>query len=808
MNEEILKWFDGDELAAKVWLDKYALRDDNDNLLEDHPKKTFIRIAKEFARIEEKYPNPILYEEILELLLSKTIIPAGSPLFGIGNKFSLSSLGNCFVIGNQADSYGGILKDDEELVQLMKRRAGVGLDLSHLRYYKAPTTNSAKSSTGTVPFMERYSNSTREVAQEGRRGALMLSLDISHPDILKFIEVKDDRSKVTGANVSVKITDEFMKAVENDEPYELKFIPKSTSLVDKKRAKQVKSITVSAKHIWDKIVHQAWKSAEPGILFWDTIKKGSPADCYESFQSITTNPCGEIPLNTYDSCRLLSINLYKVIKNPFTKNASIDFEKLNRISYVAQKLMDDLVDLEREKIEAIIQKIESDPEPEDIKRTELSLWSKILNKLLLGRRTGLSGIGLADMLASLNLKYDANDSIYFTGKVYREIARNSYMASLDMAADRGCFLEFDYDEEKHNPFLNRVISTLSEDYQTSWKESGRRNIANLTIPPSGSISLISGISSGIEPVFNLSYTRRRKVDKNHPNVSYVDQNGDTWEEYKVTHPKLKTWFKNNVFDITWEQFLEDDDLYLDTIKDCPYFKSTTNDINPQIKLMLQAVAQNWVDHSISVTNNLPEDTTEKEVSDIYFEAWKLGLKGCTIYREGSRSGVLINEPKFNYNTAFKRPKTINGEAYSTIVKGEKFTVIVGLIDNKVYEVFAYKGNGLLGSGQIVKQKKRYYIFKTEEGEFEITNNLTDEQEAITRGYSYGLRHGGDVKFAVEQLNKTKGDLTSFSKAIARVLKKYIPNQNINGDSCPECHNKELQYADGCIFCKNCGWTKC
>ena len=786
--EETLKYFRGDELATKVWLNKYALRNLEGQLLEEYPTRMHLRITNELSRIENKYPNPMGALEIFDMLQSfKYFIPGGSSMFGIGNNYSISSLGNCFVVGDTEDSYASILKIDAEQVQIMKRRGGVGHDLSHLRPKGAFVSNAAKTSSGIIPFMSRYSNTTQEVAQEGRRGALMLTLNVNHPEIEEFITTKDDLSKINGANISVKITDEFMEAVENDQDFNLYFHN------DDKYINRI----VKARNIWDKIIHQAWKTAEPGVLFWDKIIKESPADCYGDFQTVSTNPCGELPLCTYDSCRLGSINLFSFVDNPFTMEASFDFGKLGEIVIKSQRLMDDIVDLEEEKITRIINKIGN------VSSLEGQLWYKIRYKLLRGRRTGLGVTGLADMLAALGYKYDSNPAIEFCGNLFRIIAKNSYYSSIQMAKERGAFPEYNYHIEKENPFIQRVINQfhMEEDgVGNMYKLYGRRNIANLTIAPNGTIGIMCQGSSGVEPVFMLSYTRRRKVNFE---TNYQDDNGQYWEENKIFHRPYK-------------QYAETDNHFeMD-----PYFKATANEIEPLQKVKLQGAIQKWIDHSISVTHNLPANITEKEVSDIYMHAWKQGCKGVTIYREGCRTGVLVSNDKienteFKQTNAPKRPKSLTADIKTTIVKGEQWLVIVGLYEGKPYEVFAlptFKSNiELRGKyvGEITKKNQGRYdlIIKDNSTIENFTDLMTFEENNTTRLVSTALRHGADIRFVVEQLNKTKGDITTFAKALARTLKTYIPDGVDTKKHCPECGNG-LTYKDGCESCLSCGYSKC
>jgi len=1134
VKKKTLEYFGGDDLASNVWIDKYCLRDKEGNYLEDSPRMMYERLSAEFYKIENKYPNPLTYEEIYELISSQIILPGGSLLYGIGNNYSISSLGNCFVIGNDADSYGGICTTDQEQVQLMKRRAGVGHDISHLRSKGSPTTNSAKTSSGIVPFMERYSNSTREVAQDGRRGALMLSIDIDHPQSEDFITAKDDTTKVTGANISVKVDDAFMQAVELDS-----FYPLNTN---------ESFIPIKAKDLWNKLVHQAWKSAEPGLLFWDKIKSESIPSCYgKEWEETSTNPCvtgetliltdngyypiidlvdteinvwngkefsntvpkitginqkilkislsdgrtlkctpkhtwytwkgfskggisikkeakelqvgdklekynfpvvcygttvktsiaytqgfysgdgnknsqtiwlydekiklapylegvlrpsvfitptggkrqsfrltfknnsknwvpineysiksrldwlagvidsdgtatiegglqivsvnkkflskvqtllstlgvnskickgstegfrtmpngkggykdfycqeanrilvsafemqnlvklglnthrvnftqyspnrdasrfvtvvsieqqeeledfvycfteekehkgifngiltgqcGEIPLCPYDSCRLLSVNLTKFVDNPFTDKAAFNWDRFKYVVYIAQKLMDDVIDLEEEKINRILNKIENDPEDEKIKAIEKDLWIKIKGKLLEGRRTGLSAIGLADTLAMLGYSYSGG--INFAESIYKNFAISAYKSSIDMAKDRGAFPIFDINKEVDledgqslNPFIDRIMNTINEEGE--WKVEdyinyGRRNIAILTIPPSGTISLLARISSGIEPVYQLSYKRRRKVDPNHPNISFVDKNGDCWEEYEVFHPKYKEWLDSRV------KIME---KYGETPFDNPYHGSTAYELNPIDRVKMQGAIQKWIDHSISSTINLFKNTTEEQVSEIYLEAWKQDLKGITIYRDGSRDGVLYTDSsqkdtKFVTNNAPKRPKILAGEVFTPSIKGNEYIVIVGLFENKPYEVFACKNNWNLKGHHhcdVIKKTKGRYDVNIKDVLYieNITSEMSQIEEDKTRLISVSLRHGADIQFLVEQLNKAKSNgFQDFSKIVARTLKKYIKeNAEVTGATCPNCGSK-LKYVDGCESClSDCGYSKC
>lgn len=748
-----LEYFNRNELQANIWVDKYCLRDKQGNYLEATPIDMFHRIANEFARIEAKYKNPMSAEEIFNLLLDfKYVIPGGSMLFGIGNDHFNTSLGNCFVIGDSTDSYGSILKIDEEQAQLMKRRGGVGHDLSHLRPAGSRVNNAAITSTGAVSFMGRYSNTTREVAQGGRRGALMLTMDINHPDAAEFVTAKADTTKLTGCNISVKIDDDFMRSVKAND--------------DEAVAK-----------LWKQIVHQAWATAEPGVLFWDTIVRNSPADRYIEFTSTSTNPCGEIPLCPYDTCRLMSINLFSFVNNPFTPQAKFDEVKFVDVVSRAQRLMDDCIDLEAEKIDKILEAIQTQGEDPDTCFREVSLWIKIKDKLIKGRRTGLSVIGLADTLAALGLKYGSDDSIKQLRYIFTLFEINSQGSSRVLAEERGAF-----------PIWDKEIDPEK-----------RRNIAIRTIPPSGTLSILAGVTSGIEPVYKLEYTRRRKVEKS-DNVAYVDKQGDKWEEYTVYHP-----------------------LYEKYGKPESYLGATAYDISPKDRVRLQAEVQKFIDHSISSTINLPKDITEEAVSEIYMLAWELGCKGVTVYREGCRDGVLIDKKtevkeKFTQHDAPKRPAELKCRAHKVTLKGASYSVIVGLYEERPYEVFAVPYYHLLGNDKVYTVVKEgtgsYYITNSKLGlradsfRIPLIEDLNDEQRAITRLVSTSLRHGADIKFIVEQLNKTEGDLTSFNKAIARVLKLYVADgESLKGSKCETCGD-DLVMENGCEVCKSCGFSKC
>lgn len=808
-----LSFFEGDELATNVWIEKYCLKDSEGKLLESSPEDMFIRLATEFHRIEKEYPNPLSFRTIYWWLKNMVIIPGGSILYGVGNNYSYSSLGNCFVIGTEADSYGGIFRMDEEQVHLMKRRAGVGHDLSHIRPKGALTSNSSKTSTGIVPFMERYSNSTREVAQEGRRGALMLTININHPEILNFISAKSDLSKITGANVSVKVTDEFMEAVLNDTDYTLSF-------------KEDYKVTMPAKKIWQAITNQAWESAEPGVLFWDRIIRESPADCYEGYKTTSTNPCGEIPLCPYDSCRLLSVNLYAMVDKPFTNEASFDFDIFRKVVGDAQKLMDDIIDLEREKITEILEKIQSDPEDDEIKQTEKNLWEKIGEKLVRGRRTGLSAIGLADVLAALGFKY-GEQALNFAEEIYKEFAIAAYSSSIQMAKDRKSFPIFDYFREENNPFIQRILGELSEEMRTMFFGYGRRNISLLTIPPSGTISMLPGITSGIEPVFSVIHKRRRKVHKDHPKVVFVDKTGISWEEYLVIHRTFLDWCSIKEGDRMSHETLREllshyTSKQLEELIDrSPYRGSAAHEIDYNSKVRLQGRIQKWIDHSISVTHNMPKTVSQKEVSDLMLLAYKEGCKGVTIYRDGSRDGVLLTNTEtisdIVETTAPKRPKDVVTDIFYPTIKGEEYLVLIGILGNKPYEVFCFKnrqGFKAESRGLLRKVSRGFYNLMSEDGNKIRIENVTSffekpEEEFATRAISTALRHGTPVRFIVEQLNKAEGELFSYSKVIARTLKKYIPDGiTISSQTCPQCGHSSLIYVEGCMKCNNCEWSKC
>lgn len=834
-----IDYFGGDELAAQVWINKYALKDSDGNLYERTPADMHRRLAREIARIEAKYKNPLSENELFALFDHfKYIVPQGSPMTGIGNDFQVSSLSNCFVIGidGEADSYGGIFKIDEEQVQLMKRRGGVGHDLTHIRPAGSPVKNSALTSTGIVPFMERYSNSTREVAQGGRRGALMLSVSIKHPDSEKFIDAKMESGKITGANVSVKIDDDFMKAVEADEPYTQQYPVYSLHPTHYHQ--------IRARELWKKIIHNAWSSAEPGVLFWDTIIRESVPDCYADlgYRTVSTNPCGEIPLCPYDSCRLLAVNLYSYVVNPFTDRAVFDYGLFRKHVGLAQRIMDDIIDLEIEKIEKIIAKIKSDPESASVKNTELDLWTKIRDKTLRGRRTGVGVTAEGDMLAAMGLRYGTEEASAFSEEVHRTIAVEAYRSSVVMAKERGAFSIFDSNREKDNPFIIRLKDIDGELYEEMVKY-GRRNIACLTIAPTGTTSIMTQTTSGIEPAFMPVYKRRRKVNPNDTNIhiDYVDPEGDSFEEYIVFHHKFADWMRINGYDTTVRYSQEELERI---VSESPYYKATSNDIDWLMKVKMQGRIQRWVDHSISVTINLPSTATEELVSQLYLEAWKSGCKGCTIYRDGSRSGVLVSvsdkkkddEKKDDkrcvcYNVSdHQRPKELECDVVRFQNKKDKWIAFVGLKDGRPYEIFtglADDEEGLL----LPKSVTRGKIIKTED---ENGNRRYDFQYKNTRGYKTtieGLSHKFDKEYwnyaklisgvlrygmPIDQVIKLVAGLQLDSESIntwkagvERALKRYIPDgTEIASMECPECHQHTIVMKEGCLVCSNCGYSKC
>jgi len=824
-----LTYFEGDDLAARVWISKYALKDSEGNLYEINPNDMHRRIAKEIVRVEQKYPNPLTETEIFDLIKNfKYIVPQGSPMAGIGNPFQIASLSNCFVIGNEgnSDSYGGIMKIDQEQVQLMKRRGGVGHDLSHIRPKGTAVKNSALTSTGLVPFMERYSNSTREVAQDGRRGALMLSVSINHPDAEDFIDAKMEQGKVTAANVSVRIDDNFMKAVESNNPYIQKFpVHSDTPKVSK---------AIDANTLWNKIVHNAWQSAEPGILFWDTIIKESVPDCYADlgYKTVSTNPCGEIPLCPYDSCRLLAINLFSYVEDPFRSTANFNFTLFKKHIPAAQRIMDDIIDLELEKINIILGKIKSDPELEQTKAAEVQLWEKIKEKAIQGRRTGIGITAEGDMLAALGLRYGSTEANEFSIEVHKTLALEAYRASVHTAKDRGAFEIYDANREKENPFILR-IKEADEKLYYEMLEYGRRNIALLTIAPTGTTSLMTQTTSGIEPVFLPVYKRRRKVNPNDKDskVAFIDEVGDSWEEYVVFHHRFKQWMNVNGLD-TEKKYTQEE---LDKIVAIsPYYKATSNDIDWLSKVRLQGAVQKWVDHSISVTINLPNEVSEEMVGKLYMEAWKAGCKGVTVYREGSRSGVLISNESETEETLtvfpIKRPQVLEADVVRFQNNKEKWIAFIGLIDEQPYEIFtglADDEDGILiprwvNDGLIIKNRdedgtSRYdFQYKNKRGYKTTIEGLSHKFNPEYWNYakliSSTLRHGMPIVKVVDLINSLhlEGEsLNTWKNGVARALKGFVTDgAEAKGQKCDNCKSVNLIYQEGCLTCKDCGSSKC
>ena len=853
--EASLRYFGGDELAARVWVNKYAMKDSFGNIYEKSPEDMHWRIANEVARMEQKYKNPISAQEIFDLLDHfRYIIPAGSPMTGIGNNYQIASLSNCFVIGldGDADSYGAILRIDEEQVQLMKRRGGVGHDLSHVRPKGSPVNNSALTSTGLVPFMERYSNSTREVAQDGRRGALMLSVSIKHPDAEAFVDAKMEEGKVTGANVSVKITDSFMEAAVNDRSFVQQFPIDAERPVYKKE--------ISARKLWEKIVHNAWKSAEPGVLFWDTIIRESLPDCYADlgFRTVSTNPCGEIPLCPYDSCRLLSINLYSYVKNPFTEEATFDFDLFRKHALLAQRLMDDIVDLEMEKIDRIMEKIKSDPQNDEVKHAEYHLWEKIKEKSGKGRRTGVGITAEGDMIAAMGLRYGTEEATKFSVEVHKTLALSAYRSSVTMAQERGAFSIFEAERERNNPFVLRIKEADPQLYSDMMKY-GRRNIACLTIAPTGTTSLMTQTTSGIEPVFLPVYTRRRKVNPNDTDVhvDYVDEVGDSFEEYIVYHKKFLEWMKINGLDTTKKYTQAEIN---DLVKRSPYYKATANDVDWLMKVRMQGAIQKWVDHSISVTVNLPNNVDEALVNKLYVEAWRSGCKGCTIYRDGSRSGVMISvskkdKKKKNDNgretsqdsdlnsseekhehvctppqVVEERPQVLDCDVVRFQNNKEKWVAFVGLLDGYPYEIFTGLQDDDEGivlpksvtKGKIIKQTNadgthRYdFQFENKRGYKTTVEGLSEKFNPEYWNYakliSGVLRYRMPIDHVIHlvgSLQLKDESINTWKNGVERALKKYVTDgTTVSGQTCPICGQETLVYQEGCLICTNCGASRC
>lgn len=824
------KYFKGDELAAQVWVNKYALKDSKGNIYEETPDDMHKRIARELARIERKYANPLSEEKIFNLIKEfKYIVPQGSPMAGIGNPYQVSSLSNCFVIGNngQSDSYGGILKIDEEQIQLMKRRGGVGHDLSYIRPKGSDVNNSALTSTGLVPFMERYSNSTREVAQDGRRGALMLSVSINHPDAEDFIDAKMEEGKVTGANVSVRIDDKFMKAVEQKKTYKQSYpIFEKDAAFDKE---------INAEKLWKKIVHNAWKSAEPGILFWDTIQKESIPDCYADlgYETVSTNPCGEIPLCPYDSCRLLAINLLSYVEHPFTDKASFNFELFKEHAQYAQRIMDDIIDLELEKIDAILEKVASDPEADDIKSTEYQLWKKIRKKAEEGRRTGIGVTAEGDTLAALGIRYGTEKGNAFSVKIHKNLALSVYRGSVNTAKERGAFEIYDAEREKNNPFIQRIKKEDKKLYY-EMTEYGRRNIALLTIAPTGTTSLMTQTTSGIEPVFLPVYKRRRKVNPNDKgvHVDFVDEVGDSWEEYAVFHHKFKEWMEINGHD-TDKNYKQKELEKL--VKKSPYYKATSNDVDWLSKVHMQGAVQKWVDHSISVTINLPNDVPEELVGKLYLEAWKSGCKGVTVYRDGSRSGVLISnddeEKEAETLTTFpkKRPQVLTADILRFQNNKEKWIAFIGMMNNKPYEIFTGLADDEYGiplprwasKGLIIKNRdehgnSRYdFQFENKRGYKTTVEGLSHKFDPEYWNYakliSGTMRHGMPIDKVVDLINSLQlnsQSINTWKNGVVRALKRYIEDGTKAKSECMNCGSDQVVYQEGCLICTSCGSSKC
>ena len=828
------EYFAGDELAATVWVSKYALKDSYGNIYESTPTQMHERIAAELERIENKYANPLNKAQIFELLDHfRYIIPQGGPMTGIGNNFQVASLSNCFVIGhkNPADSYGGIFRMDEEQVQLMKRRGGVGHDLSHIRPAGSPVLNSALTSTGIVPFMERYSNSTREVAQDGRRGALMLSLSIKHPDAENFIDAKLDTNKVTGANVSIKIDDEFMRAAIDGRTYTQQFP------INSDKPKYVKHI--DARKLWGKIIHNAWKSAEPGVLFWDTIIRESVPDCYadQGFTTVSTNPCGEIPLCPYDSCRLLAINLYSYVENPFTKEASFNFDLFKEHIHKAMHLMDDIIDLELEKVDQIIKKIESDPEDLEVRQVEINLWKKIQDMALKGRRTGLGITAEGDMLAALGLRYGSEKALKFTVEVHKTLAVEAYRASVMMARDRGAFQVFDAEKEKENPMIKRLREADASLYEDMLKY-GRRNIAMLTIAPTGTTSLMSQTTSGIEPVFRPVYKRRRKINPSDHNVvaTFIDDQGNAFEEYNVYHHKFVDWLTINGYDTTRLQTISDEELDK-WVAASPYNRATANDIDWVAKVRMQGAIQKWVDHSISVTVNLPNNVSEELVADVYRTAWECGCKGVTVYRDGCRAGVLVDKkskkatpaPKCEGATdSNRRPKSIPAEVVRFKNGKEDWIAFVGILEGHPYEIFTGKIEDdamyippKITKGNILKVReedgtKRYDFQYTDR--YGYTNTIGGISRLFDESFwNYAKLISGVLRYImpidkvvslIDGLHLDDENINTWKNGVKRALKQYIEDGTRSKGKCPQCGQENMAYQNGCLTCMSCGYSKC
>lgn len=861
MTQELLDYFKGDDLAAGVWLSKYAQEG------ETTPDDMHKRMAKEFARIEEKYKvgpcaahdlegvelssygtdrKPLTEETIYNFFKDfKYIVPQGSIMSQLGAK-SIGSLSNCFVVGQPANSYGGICMKDEEMAQLMKRRGGVGIDISTLQPENTPVSNAAKTSTGAVSFMHRFSNTTREVAQKGRRGALMISIDVNHPDVMEFIKIKRDLSQVTGANISIKLNDEFMKAVEDDDDYLLRFPCETQIAGEGWRVLPYNTLTnleefmssmyyqswgeaeptstfvkkIKAKEYWDEIIKSAHGVAEPGLMFWDAMVNYSPDGAYPQFRQVTTNPCSEIGMQPYDACRLIVTVLLAFVKNPYTKDAYFDFDEFYRVNYEAMRLSDDLIDLEIEYIDRIIAKIHSDPEDLEVKYRELRLWNKVKETAMASRRTGLGFTALGDTLAALGLKYDSDEALQAINLIMSVKMESELDCTIDLAILRGAFTGWDPDIELGES-INTFYDFIAETYGDQWARMikyGRRNVSWSTVAPTGTVSLMTQTTSGIEPLFMPFYTRRKKINPEEKGVrvDFTDQNGDTWQEFAVLHPQFKNWIQVQSKAIVSPEEMSPQDLQA-WFEESPWYGATANDINWVRRVEIQGTIQKYITHSISSTINLPNDVKEEEVSQIYLESWKKGLKGITVYRDGSRSGVLVSskeetkDTKFDYKDAIKRPKELDAEMHVVNVKGSKFTIIVGLMEGKAYEVFAadyIPEDGKPRDGKLIKEKKGAYNFVSQGDVRHISSEMSDEQAAITRLVSTSLRHGADIKFIVEQLLKCDGDLFSFTKALSRVLKKYIPEGAKSTVKCSDCGSDNVIFEEGCHKCKDCGSSKC
>jgi len=824
-----LEYFNGDELATNVWINKYCLKDSDGNLYEETPDDMHYRLSQELSRIEQKYPNPLSEQEIFNLMKDfKYVIPAGSNLFGIGNDEYLSSLSNCFYIHhNDNDSYGGIMKLDEELVHLFKRRAGCGIDISFLRPKNTHVNNAALTTTGAVSFMHRFSNTTKEVALNGRRAALMITMRIDHPEIEDFIEIKNDSSQVTGANISMKVTDEFMNCVKENKEFELKYTHSNKNITK----------IVNARTIWNKFIKSSYKSAEPGLLYWDKIKKESPSDGYKGFELEGVNPCAELTLSDSESCRLLSINLTSFVKNPFTKQAVFDIDKFNEVTIKSQRLMDDIVDLELEKVTSIINKVKKDPEDNNVKQREIELWKRVYNKAKDGRRTGLGITGLGDMLAMLNYTYGTKEASIYAENIVKQLAINSYKSSIILAKERGSFKGWSVEQDKHSSYINRLVyNTFDGQLLELYKTHGRRNIANLTIAPNGSLGLLSKTTSGVEPVFMINYKRRKRVSEN-DKVDFIDDNGDKWIEYNVFHYQFLNWFnitnKNTKIDITT---LTDNEI-TNYIEQSPYKNATATEIDYVEKIRMQGLLNKWIDHSISMTVNLPENITEEEVSNLYMKGWEYGLKGMTIYREGSRSGVLVKKNEktkkkiehiININDAPKRPKIVKATVMRFVNNKEQWIGFIGLLENDPYEIFTGKLESFnipnyVDKGQIKRVKdnghgSRYDFLYTDKDGFEQEmkglNRVFDRENwNAAKWISASLRHGQPLKYVVKMVEDMKFEedggfiMATWKKGVIRMLKKYIKNGEESNDNCPECGSK-LIYQEGCLSCPNCGYSKC